>query len=108
MPSAAGKRVGRVLVGCSKPEAEISPATLPGKGILGSSWYPLARSDRMSVSETPPESEVTQDEHDTYLKVHVSELVYTSESGIVIMRHAGIQEFTCFTLFCPFARKSPF
>jgi len=39
MPSAAGKRVGRVLAGCSKPEAIDKPGLPPGK-ILGSSRYP--------------------------------------------------------------------
>jgi len=31
MPSAAGKRVGRVLAGRSKPEAGDKPGLLPGK-----------------------------------------------------------------------------
>jgi len=32
MPSAAGKRVGRVLAGCSKPEARDKPGLpIPGK-----------------------------------------------------------------------------
>jgi len=41
-------------------------------------------------------------------KVHMSEFVYTSEQELVIMRHVGIQEFTCFTHFCPFLPESPF
>jgi len=36
-----------------------------------------------------------------YLKVNMPELVYTSEQEIVIMRHDGIQEFTCFHPFLP-------
>jgi len=37
-----------------------------------------------------------------YLKVRMSGFVYTSEQEIGIMRHGGIQEFTCFHTFCPF------
>jgi len=35
MPSAAGKRVGRVLAGCSKPEAGDKPGLLTWHVILG-------------------------------------------------------------------------
>jgi len=35
MPSAAGKRVGRVLAGCSKPEAGDKPGLHTWQGILG-------------------------------------------------------------------------
>jgi len=36
-----------------------------------------------------------------YLKCHVGIRVHLG-TGIVIMRHVGIQEFTCFHLFLPF------
>jgi len=39
MPSAVGKRVGRVLAGCSKPEAEDKPGLPYLAGILGSIQY---------------------------------------------------------------------
>jgi len=63
MPSAAGKRVGRVLAGCSKPEAVDKPGLLSGS-ILGSSRHPCI-GQHECPPETPPESEVTQDGHDT-------------------------------------------
>jgi len=94
MPSAAGKRVERVLAGCSKPEAEISSATT-WQEIPAIAGIPCQVSMYVR-SETPPESEVTQDAHDTYLKVHMSDSC-TLRTGIVIMRHVGIQELTWFT-----------
>jgi len=39
MPSAAGKRVGRVLSGCSKPEAGDKPCSTTWQVILGFSQY---------------------------------------------------------------------
>jgi len=58
MPSAAGKRVGRVLAGCSKPEAEDKP----GLSYLASDtdsdtdtipYAPKQESDRIRESEKP-------------------------------------------------------
>jgi len=67
MPSAAGKRVGRVLAGCSKPEAEISHGLHTWQESLGFSRDPcIGQLD--ARSETHPESDVTQDTNMTRIR----------------------------------------
>jgi len=39
------------------------------------------------------------------LKVRMSDFVYTSEQEIVIIRHVGIKEFTCFSPFLLFHQE---
>jgi len=59
MPSAAGKRVGRVLAGCSKPEAGDKPELHYLARILGSSRY-LCIGQHECSFETHPRSDVNQ------------------------------------------------
>jgi len=52
MPSAAGKRVGRVLAGCSKPEARDKPGLHTWQGILGSSRYSSMINNNVRFGDT--------------------------------------------------------
>jgi len=63
MPSAAGKRVGRVLAGCSKPEAIGKPGSLPGNDTRLSPEF-LHRSARCQLGAHPV-SDVIKNAHDT-------------------------------------------
>jgi len=82
MPSAAGKRVGRVLAG--------------------------VRSQRQKISRAPYlASDLSHEITCQVSKAHVGIRVHFV-TGLVIMRHAGIQEFTWFSPFLPFHPESPF
>jgi len=59
MPSAVGKRVGRVLAGCSKPEAGDKPGLYYLARILGFSRY-LCIGQQDYPFETHPTSDVIQ------------------------------------------------
>jgi len=80
MPSAAGKRVGRVLAGCSKPEAGDKP---------GLSY--LARYTRLQPVSLHRSSKNVRSE--THLRctesAYVGILVHFG-TGIVIIRNVGI------------------
>jgi len=84
MPSAEGKRVGRVLAGCSKPEAGDKPGLHTWQEILGIP-VSLHRSPRMSVQASPESDGMTS----------VTEKVRTEKCpcGIGVTSGSGIRVY---------------
>jgi len=93
MPSAAGKRVGRVLAGCSKPEAGDKPGSLTWQGILGSSRYTCIgqhkyRAYTCHTIGTIPCSIATLLRHHPLLEVAYTRNIgrmYTSEAYLILL-----------------------
>jgi len=70
MPSAAGKRVGRVLAGCSKPEAGDKPGLPTWQGILGASRYPCIDQQEILDGYVPCNRHVSCSDTDTVTTSH--------------------------------------
>jgi len=89
MPSAAGKRVGRVLAGCSKPEAGDKPG--------------LHRSREIRIGDVKSNLGVSK----AYLKSeHIGIRAHQNRNrDYASCRNSGIH---LFHPFCPFHPESPF
>jgi len=74
MPSAAGKRAGRVLAGCSKPEAGDKPGYYTWQVILGTGS--LHRS-----AQIPASARVSNDEQYEVTTCHESDAIYMILGG---------------------------